>query len=408
MRESAVAFFAMPQAGHFQTLRPLISALARLGLSAYVFTDRQFEADVEHAGGTFVNIFAKYPIDEADGESLPTPCRYVTFAGRYGQEIVRDLEELNPQLVIHDAHAVIGRVVGAALGIPWVTVCPAHNVGVDRLPALVGTLPEISVSAGCSRAVETLRVRYGIADASPFSFASGHSPFLNLYGEPAAFLTEAERRALEPVAFHGCLPSTEEISALEVEGPPYFENTENNIKVYVSFGTVVWRYFPQQALDAVRVLANSLMRMSEVRTVISLGGAELTPRTLAVPATPNVSIVGYADQWQVLREADVFVTHNGLKSTHEAIFNRVPMISYPFFWDQLALAEKCRRFGLAIPLSAAPLAPVETDDVHAALSELAVRGPQMRASLAAAREWELEVIVNRDAVVRRITDLLPG
>ena len=55
------------------------------------------------------------------------------------------------------------------------------------------------------------------------------------------------------------------------------------------------------------------------------------------------------DQWAVLGETDLFVTHHGLNSTHEAIFNRVPMLSYPFFWDQPGLAAKCQAFGIARP-----------------------------------------------------------
>jgi UDP:flavonoid glycosyltransferase YjiC (YdhE family) len=115
---------------------------------------------------------------------------------------------------------------------------------------------------------------------------------------------------------------------------------------------------------------------------------------------------GYVDQWQVLREADVFVTHQGLNSTHEAIFNRVPMLSYPFFWDQPALAETCRRLGLAVPLTNLPRGLLQEVKVRAALSELSRRGPASDAALAAARDQEIEVIANRDDVLRRVKDLI--
>jgi MGT family glycosyltransferase len=255
MTEPAAAFFAMPQEGHFHTLLPLISGLARQGIAAHVFTDRRFQAHVERAGGTFEDLFARYPIERADGESVPAPCRYVSFAGRYAEDVLRDLEEIRPSLVVYDAHAVIGYVVGAHLGIPYVGVCPAHNASPARLPALMSTLPEIHVSDSCTRAVETLADRYGLDDASPFSFASLLSPFLNLYGEPAAYLTEVERRAFEPVAFHGCLPSLEEMEAMRLSSDrSYFEDGGTELRLYVSFGTVVWRYFPAEALRAVRAI----------------------------------------------------------------------------------------------------------------------------------------------------------
>lgn len=82
------------------------------------------------------------------------------------------------------------------------------------------------------------------------------------------------------------------------------------------------------------------------------------------------------------------------------------MISYPFLWDQPALAEKCRRFGLAIPLTDSARRPVTEPDVRAALTELAIKRESLRASLAEARDWELRVIADRDSVLRRMTDLI--
>jgi UDP:flavonoid glycosyltransferase YjiC (YdhE family) len=117
-------------------------------------------------------------------------------------------------------------------------------------------------------------------------------------------------------------------------------------------------------------------------------------------------VAGYVDQWQVLREADVFVTHQGLNSTHEAIFNRVPMLSYPFFWDQPALAGTCGRMGLAVPLTNLPRGPLQEEEVHAALSKLSRRGTALDADLAAARDQEIEVIADRDDVLRRVKDLI--
>jgi MGT family glycosyltransferase len=405
-----VAFFAMRQEGHFESLLPLVSGLARRGLAAYVFTHSDFRERVEVAGGTFVDLFASYPLEDADDESLPAPCRHVTFAGRYAEEISQDLEEIRPSLVIYDAHAVIGRVVGVSLGIPYVSVCPAHNVGpAEELPRLLETLPETSISAACERAVETLKARYGLDDASPFAFASWLSPHLNVYGEPPAYLTETQREALEPVAFNGCLPDVEEIESMRgADGPAYFDASETRLKVYVSFGTVVWRYFPSQALDGVRALSDSFATMEDVTATISVGGADLADEDLDAQRHPNVSVQRYVDQWRILAEADAFVTHNGLKSTHEAIFNRVPMISYPFFWDQPALAERCRSLDTAIPLTGSPLAPLRAEDPQAALVELSSREESLGRGLERAREWELELIADRGSVLDRIVALIPA
>ena len=210
-----------------------------------------------------------------------------------------------------------------------------------------------------------------------------------------------EKQALEPVAFHGCLPSAQDIeSKRPARGSRYFGADEAVLKVYVAFGTVVWRYWPRQALDALTVISDSLAGMPQVRALISVGGAEVGAEALRALEKPNVSVTAHADQWNVLQEADAFVTHNGLKSTHEAIFHGVPMISYPIFWDQPALAGKCRAVGVAIPLTGAPRGRLSEDDVHAAFTELSGRREALRAALAEARDWELQMIEGRDRSCR--------
>ena len=355
----------------------------------------------------FVDLFTKYPLERADAESIPGSCRHVSFAGHYAEEIVRDLEELGPSLVVYDTFAVIGRVVGGALGVPHVNVCAGHTTDPARAAARIRSeYPRVVVSPSCLRAVETLRERYGIPDASPFSHISGLSPFLNVYCEPAVWLSEEERRLFEPVAFYGSLPPSEQLEAEGLSGPSCFGGVGAEFNVYVSLGTVVWRYWPAEALAAIDSISRALGSMDNVRALLSLGEANVAAESAQALSKPNVSVASSVDQWRVLQEADVFVTHHGLSSTHEAIFHQVPMISYPFFADQPLLAEMCRSWGLAIPLTDVPHGPVTVQDVRAAFAELVASRESMRARLAEARVWEVQVVADRDTVHRRIAGLV--
>ena len=273
---SGVALMVMWHAGHFQRMRPLISGLAARGVPVHVFGDRRFQADAERDGARFVDLFAKYPLEGADGESMPLPCRSVSFAGHYAEAVASELEAMGTSLVVYDTFAVIGRVAGHLLDVPYVNVCAGHNVTPARVPSLIPTFPEAAISPRCERAVELLRERYGMPDASPFSFASALSPHLNVYCEPAAYLADAEREAFEPVAFWGCLPSIEQIERKRRGGgPSYFGDDEAALKVYVSLGAIVWGYWVAEALDVLASLSDSLAETPGVRAVISLGGAEV-------------------------------------------------------------------------------------------------------------------------------------
>lgn len=395
-----VAFFAMPERGHLQLLLPLVSDIIERDVAASVWTDRRFEADVVAAGAEFVDLFDGHPLEEADAESSPVPCRYVTFAGIHAERIRRDLEAGGTALIVYETFAVIGWVVGRLLGIPYVNVSAGHNMDPARLLPELEADPRVAISGSCERAVAALRDRHGIGDITPFSYVSALSPHLNVLCEPEPFLTESERSAFDPAACFGSLPA----EPRDGRGG-WFANDPVALNVYVSFGTVVWRYWAAEALDALGAIAGALAEMSSVRAVLDLKGAPEGIDTAHL-REPNVAVSSEVDQWAILQEADLFVTHHGLNSTHEAIFCRVPMVSYPFFSDQPGLAERCRQLGLAIPLTDRPRGRVTEDQVRAALAEVVKRRESMAAALERAREWELEAIAGRDSVVRRITGLI--
>jgi len=399
----SVAFFCMREPGHFQRMRSIIAGVSGLGIPAHVFTHTDFRSYVDGAGGTFHDLFAKYPPAGADAASLPVPCRHVSFAATYADGIRRDLEALGTSLVVYDTFAVVGFVVARVTGLPYVNVCAGHDVEPSRFVEVLRTDPRVKVAPECHRAVETLRTRHGITDASPFSYVTALSPHLNVYCEPPQFLDEGERHPFEPIAFYGSLPSLAEpfdpVDGAEDLRDPF---GGAKLKVYVSFGTIVWRYYAAEALRALAAISEALGARPDTRTVISLGGAEVDAGSLA---KPNVTVARYVDQRRILAEADVYLTHQGLNSTHEAIFHRVPMLSYPFFWDQPGLARRCQGFGLALPLAAAPRAPIGREDVEKALATLLARREPMKRALAEARGWEVSVMGGRSAVLRRIADL---
>jgi UDP:flavonoid glycosyltransferase YjiC (YdhE family) len=172
----------------------------------------------------------------------------------------------------------------------------------------------------------------------------------------------------------------------------------------------VWRAnggaYVAETLEALAALTTTLARMKDVRAIVSLGRATVGQEKLAALAHANVSIEQYVDQWRVLQETDVFVTHHGLNSTHEAIFHRVPMISYPFFWDQPALAKRSQAFGLAVPLVTELRGSITEADVRVALERIAADRDAMQSALSRARQWELAVMANRPAVLKQIADLM--
>ena len=404
MSRVTAAVFAMPERGHFKRMLPLIAGLVRAGVTTHVFTAAGFREDVARAGGQFIDLFASHTVEHADATSIPVPCRFVTFAGLFGDEIAKVAGALRPSLVVHDTFAVVGQVVANRLGVPRVNVCACHNLApVPTLEALSRD-PRVRIADACWAAVHTLRERHGIPDASPFSYVSAVSRDLNLYCEPPQFLRPDERAPFQPIAFFGSLwPEGERRES--PSGSMFGRDPARPLRVYASFGTIIWRYYQEAALTTLEALSSALHDRKDAEALISLGGAGPLA-TAAKMASRNVRIEHYVDQWQVLGDASIYLTHQGLNSTHEAIYHGVPMLSYPFFSDQPGLSARCQDLGLAVPVVDALRGAVTANDIHAALDRIAASRTQMVGCLAAAREWELETIRARPEVVDRVIGLV--
>lgn len=164
MSTPRAAVFAMYEHGHFQRVRSLARDLARGGIEPHVFTDRRFQRDVEEAGCVFEDLFADHALEDADAESVPQPCRNVTFAGAYASEIAARVERLAPSVVVYDTFAVVGRVVARLLGLPYVNVCANHNM--DR-PARWRASPSIRAPRSRPPATEPSRTCTASASTTP-------------------------------------------------------------------------------------------------------------------------------------------------------------------------------------------------------------------------------------------------
>ncbi len=398
-----IAVFSTQAPSHFRLVLPIIVGLARRGADVRVFTHARFEPEISRAGASLVDVFTPFPQEAADETSTPIGTRYVTHAGRFARAVAAEAERHRPSLIIGETFSVLGRAVAALLGVPWINVCAGHDLDGERIVRQMQTDPRVNPSPECLSAVEALRTI--LPDASPFAFVTPTSTVLNIHPEPPAFFDPALRQKFEPLAFFGSLQPPEEAAPAAPEGR-YFTD-DGRLKLYVCFGTIVWYPFEAQTLTALAAVSRFVAGRPDIEALISLGTDRVGAEDRRALAAPNVRVEEYVDQWAVLEEADAFVTHHGLNSTHEAIFQRVPMLSYPFFWDQPALAERCRRLGVAVPIIDTPRAPIEETRLAAALDALR-NDPALPGRLQAARQLELDVIAGRDAVLDRILAIAEG
>jgi len=129
-------------------------------------------------------------------------------------------------------------------------------------------------------------------------------------------------------------------------GPSIYERKKDsfdfikgvNPVVYISLGTVVKGAvsFFQSCLEA--------FRDEDVDVIISVGKKFDIRKLKDIPS--NVHIYNFVPQTEVLKMADVFVTHGGMNSVSEALVFGTPMVVIPFASDQPVNARCIEKLGV--------------------------------------------------------------
>ena len=133
-------------------------------------------------------------------------------------------------------------------------------------------------------------------------------------------------------------------------GPSTFERKSSGIDytkkdrpiVYISLGTVLKGSvtFFQSCLDA--------FRRDDMDVIISVGEKCNVRKLKNIPK--NVYLYRSVPQTDVLKIADVFVTHGGMNSISEALVSGTPMVVIPFTSDQPVNARQVEKLGVGVKL----------------------------------------------------------
>ena len=318
---------------------------------------------------------------------------------RHCEALTRTVSDWRPDLVFVEGFALIGQLIAQRLSRPWILINSGHLPNGPALRKLMrAEFPE-RISDECLRAVERLKTEFGHEDASPYSYISLPSPWMNIHLEPPEWLIsdfDGLPRQIECFGSH--------LSVLEKPtetSPP----NRSHFGIYAAFGTIVWRYWTEEALRMLEALADAVEQLPSNSLTIGLGGAAIGYDDIKRLSRERVKILPYADQINELRSHDLFVTHNGLNSTHEAVMLQVPMISCPFVGDQPDLARLCVDFGIshrvadeAIHPNVALTAEYFMDTISTAMAERGV----MIANLSRVHKWEIETISRRKLILESI------
>ncbi len=352
-------FFNLPGAsGHINPTVGLVSELIRQGEQVIYYAGPD-SADRLHALGAIPRTYAPHFDYQHSAlfatDMIALALKLLELAEKAVAGLKEDLLREQPDYIIYDSCCMWGKYLAQYLKIPaicsittfvstpWLTLSD-HVIALFLAKILAGNIPSvISVRRRIINMLASLNLPYGGLFHHIFDLAQNEGD-LNLVFLPRSY-QPFNNRIKQTFRFVGAsVPEGRDRNDLDLQknGRPL---------IYISLGTVhnMRDTFYRQCLQA--------FAGSPYLVVMSVG--QQTDIAQLGPLPENFIVRNRVAQLEVLKQADLFISHGGMNSINESLYFGVPLLMVPQQDEQLFNARRVARFGAGSYLDAKAITPDE-------------------------------------------------
>ena len=373
---SKIVVLSMPAFGHMIPMLGPVAELVRRGNDVVVYNSVEFETLVRATGAGFV----AYPsalntMDFArilkDGNLIAAFDMLLTATAPLTDFALERLPVERPDVVVFDSAAFWGYIATRKLKLRSVSDSPIFAF--ELLRNLVSwrelwghTKNFVPRMPRLARALARL-LRFGIGNW-PRAI-----PMVPLRGDRTIVLTSRELHPRTPLLDDPtCVFPGASIDARTRPDQFDFARLDRRPLILISMGTVQFLH------DAFFKRCMEVFADYPAQFLLAAGPGSDVGRFGAVPA--HFIVQQTFPQMPVLERATAFITHGGLGSIHETLWNGVPFVSVPQHFEQLRNSLAATRHGAGIILDAECYGrTVEGADIRAALDKV-IADPSYRAN----------------------------
>lgn len=341
---STISFLNISMHGRVNPTLPLVAELVRRGHKVTYHTAPAFADEIRAAGGTVHHYDGPdHPLPDP-----PTPLGLVaglaTMAANFLPGVIRDLRDIDPDLVVHDSACLWGALAARELNLPAASSFTtfAFGPGTPSPTQAAHALGAAFAAPGALRALLKARWalrRYDILGIPIVDLGNLRQP-INLVFTSPEFQPNADQfdrsyRFVGPSI--GARPADDTFAAEDLEDPV----------LYLSLGTVF-------SADPA-VLRHLALELAPLGGSVVVSTGQTDPDLLGtLPA--NVVARRSVPQLELMSRVAAFVTHGGMNSINEALFHGVPTVVIPQGADQPLVAARVVELGAGLTVSPADLA----------------------------------------------------
>lgn len=333
-----IAFFCIPAYGHINPTLEVVRELTKRGCRVRYFSYENFREKIEQTGAEFVGC-DQYDVQEADPREAARVGKDIGYSMKLlvnttlalDEMVCASMKEWKPDCIVADSMAVWGKFAALKLGIPFLssTTTFAFNrysskimkQDVSQLFALLKALP------GVQKDLKRLREK-GYPVKNMLSILGNDNDIHTIVYTSPEFQPCAETFS-EKYTFVG--PSLPLAFGRSTDG-------SGRKLVYISMGTVNNR-LPDFYKNCVEALKDS-----SYDVIMSIGKGN-DAKALLGEWPGNFRVEEYVNQTEVLRSADVFLSHCGMNSVNESLYYEVPLVLFPQTAEQGGVANRVAQLG---------------------------------------------------------------
>jgi MGT family glycosyltransferase len=301
-----------------------------------------YQPQVEATGATFLETpgVSEGYFDEVSRQFNPVRLATQLLTTSYDllPQLSKQLCELEPAMVLYDSMCPWGKMAARLAGVPAIAsmalleLPPSYLRKSGQIGPILKLVPRfLPWIRPYRRAVRRLHAKYPVK-IPRFPTIINWPGDLNISYTSAQINPEANKLGAQYLFIGPPLPDVNS----EVEFPFDALDSERPM-IYVSLGTVFNDNpsFFRHCIEA--------FDKSDYQVVMSLGKRLSLEALGNIPA--NFIVRPYVPQSEVLKRADLFITHGGVNSVHQALYHGVPLLFVPQQVEQALVAARIAELG---------------------------------------------------------------
>ena len=334
--------------GHINPTLPLVKELADRGEDAWYFCAEAFEDKVLAAGARFIpsgeamdRFYKTYrPLGNHPFYSI------IEYIIRMDQVLIpavlEKTEGMRFDYIIHDSILGGGRFLGEKMNLPAVSSC--SSFAMNTLP-----VPDRMLARGFHPQLDGF---YSILEKTCNAWNVPVPSVLDVFFKKGDINIVYTSKAFHPAAdsfdesFKFVGPSIKERD--EVQDFPFDQMGPQKL-IYISLGTINTKFieFYKSCMEA--------LGDTDYNVVMSVGTK--TDPALFGKIPGNFILRPYVPQLEILKRADLFISHGGMNSVSESLFYGVPVIAIPMVNDQYLVTRQLIGAGAGFGLKMEEITP---------------------------------------------------